>query len=120
MHADIHKGAEIHDISDRASEFHPRLQIFQRKNILPQDRPLHIQSGVPPRLRKLRKDVLQSVFTKSGIPGKLLQRKASIAGRMPPAVTFIEATRSRSFPVLPPAISCGVYPSSFKTILAAS
>ena len=81
MHADIHKGAKIHDISDRASEFHPRLQIFERKNILPQDRPLHIQSGVPPRLRKLRKDVLQSVFTKSGIPGKLLQRKASIAGR---------------------------------------
>ena len=58
MHADIHKNAEVDDVSHRAAELHAGLQVLQLQNIRTQNRRGQLVSGVTPGLDKLLHNIL--------------------------------------------------------------
>ena len=60
MYTDIHKCAEINNISDCSLEDHPLFQILHIKHIRTQDRLWHLVARITPRLAQLLYDIWMS------------------------------------------------------------
>ena len=72
MHSDIHKCAEINNVSDGSLEDHSLSEIFHLQHIAPQDRFRHLITWIPGGFLKLLDNVCESYDSCSQFFGKFL------------------------------------------------
>ena len=97
MHADIHKGAEVDDVSDGSRQDHIGLEVGHIEDIVAEDGSLEGITEVATGLFKLADNIEQSGFT---------MPSSSATLTLPSAFTFL-----RSSPSLPARTSSSVYPN---------